>query len=70
MMSGVEPINLRKVLNITDRAEAIKTAVALSFPGDVILIAGKGHETYQETNGVRIEFDDRIWAQKALNDIS
>lgn len=70
MMSGVEPINLRKVLKITDRAEAIKTAVALSFPGDVILIAGKGHETYQETNGVRIEFDDRIWAQKALNDIS
>ena len=70
MMSRVEPINLRKVLKITDRAEAIKTAVALSFPGDVILIAGKGHETYQETNGVRIEFDDRIWAQKALNDIS
>ena len=69
MMTGVEPINLRKVLKITDRAEAIKTAVALSFPGDVILIAGKGHETYQETKGHRIDFDDRLWAQNALNDI-
>jgi len=69
MMTGVEPINLRKVLKITDRAEAIKTAVALSFPGDVILIAGKGHETYQESKGHRIDFDDRLWAQNALNDI-
>ena len=69
MMTGVEPVNLRKVLKITDRAEAIKTAVALSFPGDVILIAGKGHETYQETKGQRIDFDDRIWAQNALKDI-
>jgi len=57
------------VLKITDRAEAIKTAVALSFPGDVILIAGKGHETYQESKGHRIDFDDRLWAQNALNDI-
>lgn len=70
MMTGVAAIDSRKVLKITDRAEAIKTAIALSFPGDVILIAGKGHETYQETNGLRIEFDDRIWAQNALNDIS
>jgi UDP-N-acetylmuramoyl-L-alanyl-D-glutamate--2,6-diaminopimelate ligase len=70
MMLGVATIDSRKVLKITDRAEAIKTAIALSFPGDVILIAGKGHETYQETNGLRIEFDDRIWAQNALNDIS
>jgi UDP-N-acetylmuramoyl-L-alanyl-D-glutamate--2,6-diaminopimelate ligase len=69
-MLGVATIDSRKVLKITDRAEAIKTAIALSFPGDVILIAGKGHETYQETNGLRIEFDDRIWAQNALNDIS
>ena len=70
MMLGVATIDSRKVLKITDRAEAIKTAIALSFPGDVILIAGKGHETHQETNGLRIEFDDRIWAQNALNDIS
>lgn len=69
MMMGVDALNLRKILKITDRGEAIKTAIALSFPGDVILIAGKGHETYQETNGVRIEFDDRAWAQNALKNI-
>ncbi len=69
MLAGVAPVDVRKVLKIVDRAEAIKTAIALSYPGDVILIAGKGHETYQETQGVRIEFDDRIWAQNALNDI-
>ena len=69
MMVGVDALNLRKILKITDRGEAIKTAIALSFPGDVILIAGKGHETYQETNGVRIEFDDRAWAQNALKNI-
>lgn len=69
MMMGVDPSNVRKILKITNRGEAIKTAIALSFPGDVILIAGKGHETYQETNGVRIEFDDRAWAQNALKNI-
>ncbi len=59
MMTGVEPQNQRKVLKITDRSEAIKTALFLSQPGDVILIAGKGHETYQEINGVKYEFDDK-----------
>ena len=49
----------RKVLRITDRKEAIKTACALAHPGDVLLIAGKGHETYQEINGVKHHFDDR-----------
>jgi UDP-N-acetylmuramoyl-L-alanyl-D-glutamate--2,6-diaminopimelate ligase len=47
------------VLKITNREEAIKTAIALCNKGDVILVAGKGHETYQEINGVRTEFDDR-----------
>jgi UDP-N-acetylmuramoyl-L-alanyl-D-glutamate--2,6-diaminopimelate ligase len=60
MMAGVSPENLRKVLKITDRSEAIRTAVLLSQPGDVILIAGKGHETYQEIKGVKYPFDDRI----------
>jgi UDP-N-acetylmuramoyl-L-alanyl-D-glutamate--2,6-diaminopimelate ligase len=60
MMVGVSPENLRKVLKITDRSEAIRTAVLLSQPGDVILIAGKGHETYQEIKGVKYPFDDRI----------
>lgn len=69
MMQGVRPADLRKVLKITDREEAIKTAIALSFPGDTILIAGKGHETYQEIKGERRHFDDRIAAQNALNQI-
>ena len=60
MMVGVSPENSRKVLKITDRAEAIRTAVLLSQPGDVILIAGKGHETYQDIKGVKHPFDDRI----------
>jgi len=46
-------------LKITDRKEAIKTACLLAKPGDIILIAGKGHETYQEINGVRYDFDDK-----------
>lgn len=58
MAKGVEN-QLSKVLCITDRAEAIKTACMLAQPGDVILIAGKGHETYQEVKGVKHHFDDR-----------
>lgn len=60
----------RKILRISDRKEAIKTACALANPGDIILIAGKGHETYQEINGVRQHFDDRevlMEAFKILN---
>lgn len=48
-----------KVIEIEDRGQAIKTAVKLSRPGDVILIAGKGHEKYQEINGVKVPFDDK-----------
>ncbi|PKP35703.1 MAG: UDP-N-acetylmuramoyl-L-alanyl-D-glutamate--2,6-diaminopimelate ligase, partial [Bacteroidetes bacterium HGW-Bacteroidetes-15] len=46
-------------LTITDRREAIRTACLLASPGDVVLIAGKGHETYQEVKGVKHHFDDR-----------
>jgi UDP-N-acetylmuramoyl-L-alanyl-D-glutamate--2,6-diaminopimelate ligase len=56
-----------KTLRIADRREAIKTAVMLANPGDVILIAGKGHETYQEINGVRHHFDDREEIRKAFS---
>jgi UDP-N-acetylmuramoyl-L-alanyl-D-glutamate--2,6-diaminopimelate ligase len=48
-----------RVLSIANRHEAIKTAVALAQTGDIILLAGKGHETYQEINGVKHHFDDR-----------
>ena len=58
MESGVEPQNMRKILSIVDREQAIKTAIKFSKKGDIILIAGKGHETYQEVNGKRSHFDD------------
>ena len=56
--AGVEPQNIRKILSIENRGQAIKTACQLATANDIILIAGKGHETYQETDGVRSEFDD------------
>jgi UDP-N-acetylmuramoyl-L-alanyl-D-glutamate--2,6-diaminopimelate ligase len=59
MEQGVSPTNKRKTLSIIDRREAIKTACHLANPGDIILIAGKGHEKYQEVNGVRHHFDDK-----------
>jgi UDP-N-acetylmuramoyl-L-alanyl-D-glutamate--2,6-diaminopimelate ligase len=58
MEVGVEPQNFKKLLSIVDRKQAIKTACQLAQPNDIILIAGKGHETYQEINGVRTDFDD------------
>lgn len=57
MKSGLEPG--ARYLAITDRREAIKAAVALARPGDIILVAGKGHETYQDVGGVKHHFDDR-----------
>jgi UDP-N-acetylmuramoyl-L-alanyl-D-glutamate--2,6-diaminopimelate ligase len=58
MEEGVEAQNLHKVLAIENREQAIKTACQLAEVNDIILIAGKGHETYQETNGLRVNFDD------------
>ncbi|MFC3879441.1 UDP-N-acetylmuramoyl-L-alanyl-D-glutamate--2,6-diaminopimelate ligase [Algoriphagus namhaensis] len=58
MQAGVGPSDLRKTLTIVDRREAIKTACMLSGRGDIILIAGKGHEDYQEIKGVKHHFDD------------
>lgn len=59
MMKGVELTYQRKVLSIVNRREAIKTANMLAQPGDIILVAGKGHEKYQEIKGVRHHFDDK-----------
>lgn len=58
MEVGVAPENYRKTLTVLDRRQAIKTACKLAETGDIILIAGKGHENYQEVNGVRSHFDD------------
>jgi UDP-N-acetylmuramoyl-L-alanyl-D-glutamate--2,6-diaminopimelate ligase len=53
MEAGLEPDDLKKTLTIENREQAIKTACRLAAPGDVILVAGKGHEKYQEINGVK-----------------
>ena len=58
MEQGVEPQNFKKTISILDRKQAIKTACQLANPNDIILIAGKGHETYQDINGVKYDFDD------------
>ena len=59
MYAGVENDKSSNVMKITDREEAIKTARLFSKKGDIILIAGKGHENYQEINGIRKHFDDK-----------
>jgi UDP-N-acetylmuramoyl-L-alanyl-D-glutamate--2,6-diaminopimelate ligase len=66
MEAGITPDMKRKTLRITDRREAIKAAVMLANKGDVILLAGKGHETYQEILGVKHHFDDMEELKKAL----
>jgi UDP-N-acetylmuramoyl-L-alanyl-D-glutamate--2,6-diaminopimelate ligase len=67
MEKGVSPTNQRKTLSIVDRKEAIKAACHLANAGDIILIAGKGHEKYQEINGVRHDFDDKKILTEQLN---
>lgn len=67
MTAGLDPT--ARYLRITDRAEAIRTAVMLSRPGDILLIAGKGHETYQIVGDVRHPFDDREEVRKAFDAI-
>lgn len=58
MMAGVGGEHFKKTLSIVDREQAIKTAISMAEPGDIILIAGKGHEKYQEIKGVKHDFDD------------
>jgi UDP-N-acetylmuramoyl-L-alanyl-D-glutamate--2,6-diaminopimelate ligase len=58
MQAGISPVEMKKTLRISDRKEAIRTAVAFAKEGDIILIAGKGHEKYQEIKGVKHPFDD------------
>ncbi|MEN2401611.1 UDP-N-acetylmuramoyl-L-alanyl-D-glutamate--2,6-diaminopimelate ligase [Flavobacterium sp. MC2016-06] len=70
MEQGVEAHNYKKILRITDRKQAIKTACQLAQPNDIILIAGKGHETYQEVNGVRHHFDDMETVKEILDQLN
>jgi len=67
MEAGVEAQNTKKVLSIENRRQAIRTACKLAMTNDIILVAGKGHETYQETNGVRVDFDDFKEVKEALD---
>ncbi len=68
MVDGLDVIQKRKVIAIPDRFQAIKTACMFAQPGDVILVAGKGHEDYQEINGVKHHFDDKEVLQSVMND--
>ncbi len=70
MKKGLMPQELRHTLCITDRREAIRTALQTAEPGSVVLIAGKGHEPYQEVKGVRHHFDDREEVQNAFNEMN
>ena len=65
MEAGVNAVTKRKVITIANRYEAIKTAISLSSKEDIVLVAGKGHEKYQEINGVKHDFDDK----KIMNEI-
>ena len=70
MEEGVSPENYKKTLKISDRKEAIKTALRMAEKGDIILIAGKGHETYQEIHGVRHHFDDMETTKELINQLN
>jgi UDP-N-acetylmuramoyl-L-alanyl-D-glutamate--2,6-diaminopimelate ligase len=70
MEVGLTGPQRRKSLRITDRREAIKVACSLAHEGDIVLIAGKGHETYQEIKGVKQHFDDREVLTEAFNTLS
>lgn len=70
MEQGVEPQNFKKTTAILDRKQAIKTACQFANPNDIILIAGKGHETYQEINGVRHDFDDLKMVTELLQQLN
>ncbi len=69
MLTGVSIQDRSKVFTITNRKEAIRMAVQLATKGDVVLVAGKGHETYQEVKGVKHHFDDREELVEAFNNL-
>jgi UDP-N-acetylmuramoyl-L-alanyl-D-glutamate--2,6-diaminopimelate ligase len=70
MEQGVPAQHYKKTMAITDRKQAIKTACQLAQPKDIILIAGKGHENYQEIQGVRYDFDDMNVVKELLNQLN
>jgi UDP-N-acetylmuramoyl-L-alanyl-D-glutamate--2,6-diaminopimelate ligase len=69
MEVGLTPPADARVQTIADRRAAIRAAVALARPGDLVLVAGKGHETYQEIKGIKTHFDDREELRAALSEV-
>ena len=69
MKAGLDIVNKKKVLSIVDRKEGIRTACLLAKKGDIVLVAGKGHETYQEIKGVKYDFDDREIIETNFNEL-
>ncbi|TVZ56859.1 UDP-N-acetylmuramoylalanyl-D-glutamate--2,6-diaminopimelate ligase [Lutibacter sp. Hel_I_33_5] len=69
MEVGVSPENYKKTLSVLDRKQAIKAACKFSEPGDIVLVAGKGHENYQEINGERFHFDDMEIVTECFNQL-
>ncbi|HEX2933719.1 MAG TPA: UDP-N-acetylmuramoyl-L-alanyl-D-glutamate--2,6-diaminopimelate ligase, partial [Bacteroidales bacterium] len=70
MYAGIPVTDQKKVLCITDRREAIKTACMMAQKGDIVLVAGKGHENYQDVKGVKHHFDDKEEISKIFNILS
>jgi UDP-N-acetylmuramoyl-L-alanyl-D-glutamate--2,6-diaminopimelate ligase len=70
MEQGIPAADRKKYIPILNREEAIKTALVLSQAQDIILVAGKGHETYQEVKGIREHFDDRETVRNWINKLS
>ena len=69
MKEGLSATQAKKSISITDRREAIRLAIRLAKPGDVVLVAGKGHEDYQEIKGVKYHFDDREEIENAFKEL-
>lgn len=69
MKAGIPPLDYKKTVVILDRKEAIRQAAAMATSGDIILIAGKGHENYQEIKGVKHHFDDKEEIREAFEAI-
>jgi len=69
MEAGISTAARRKYVAITDRREAIKTAITMAKAGDIVLIAGKGHEKYQEVMGVRKHFDDKEVVEEMVGEL-
>ena len=70
MKEGVPPHNYSKVMSITDRKEAIRVACNLANQNDIILLAGKGHEKYQEIKNVKYPFDDKAILQELYKELN